>query len=153
MVEFAIIAPAFFLVTLMVMECGLLFNAQITIDNATREGARTAGICGSSKAASVNFNGTTYTGTPSACPAAIIGEVQNHTGFLKVLTPNINPAVSMCTPPPDPGSCTTAYSGATRGAVIQVEARYKYNFYIFPLLGQTAPQITLSSKAKVVSQQ
>jgi hypothetical protein len=153
MVEFALIGPLFFLVTLAVIECSLLFNAQITIDNAVREGARAAGICGSSKAAAVNFHGTTYTGQPSACPAAIIGEVQRSTGFLKVLSPNINPAVSMCSPPPDVGRCATAYSGAPRGSVIQVEAKYNYSFYIFPFLGESSPTITLSSTAKVVSQQ
>jgi hypothetical protein len=65
-VEFALIAPTFFVLLFMIMEAALFINAQVTIDNATREAARVAGLCGSSKAAAVT----------GVCSAAYSGAVQ-----------------------------------------------------------------------------
>ena len=44
LVEFALVVPVFLLVLLAIVQFGFIFNAQVTITNAAREGARAATI-------------------------------------------------------------------------------------------------------------
>ena len=153
-VEFALVAPAFFVVLFMIAEAALFINAQVTIDSATREAARVAGLCGSSRAAAVTYNGVLYQGQPTPCRAAVEDQVFRHLGFLKPSTvAPVNPTVKVCSPAPATGPCTAVYAGATQGTVIQVDVSYDYTFWVYPLLGEGSPKTTLSSRARVVSQQ
>jgi Flp pilus assembly protein TadG len=153
-VEFALIAPTFFVLLFMIMEAALFINAQVTIDNATREAARVAGLCGSSKAAAVTYNGVPYQGQPTPCRVAVEDQVFRHLGFLTPSTvAPVNPTVKICTPPPVTGVCSAAYSGAVQGGVIQVDVAYDYTYWVHPLLGSRTPKTTLASRARVVSQQ
>ena len=147
-------APAFFVVLFMIAEAALFINAQITIDNATREAARVAGLCGSSRAAAVTYNGVPYQGQPTPCRAAVEDQVFRHLGFLTPSTvAPVNPTVKVCSPPPTTGPCSAVYSGATQGSVIQVDVSYDYTYWVHPLLGDGSPKTTLTSRARVVSQQ
>lgn len=152
--EFALIAPAFFVVLFMIVEAALFINAQVTIDNATREAARVAALCGSSRAAAVTYNGVLYQGQPGPCRAAVEDQVFRHLGFLTPSTvAPVNPTVKVCSPPPTTGPCSAAYSGASQGSVIQVDVTYEYSYWFHPLLGESSPKTNLSSRARVVSQQ
>ncbi len=44
LVEFALVVPVFLLILLAIVQFGFIFNAQVTITNAAREGARAATI-------------------------------------------------------------------------------------------------------------
>lgn len=44
MVEFALVIPVFILLLFGILDCGRIFNAYLTIDNAAREAARAASI-------------------------------------------------------------------------------------------------------------
>ena len=154
MVEFALVAPVFLISLFMIVEASLFINAQLTIDNATREAARVAGLCGSSTAAAVTYNGVSYQGQPTPCRAAVEDQVFRHLGFLASTTvAPVNPTIKVCSPPPTTGPCTAAYAGATQGSVIQVDVSYDYTYWVHPLLGARTPKTTLVSRARVVSQQ
>ncbi len=45
-VEFALILPVLLLIVLGIIQFGLIFSAQISLENAVREGARTAAVLG-----------------------------------------------------------------------------------------------------------
>ncbi|GAC1329272.1 MAG: hypothetical protein NVSMB17_05470 [Candidatus Dormibacteria bacterium] len=154
MVEFAIIGPTFFLMLMMTVEAALFINAQVSVDNATREGARIAALCGSSTAAGVIYNGTNYVGKPPCVPA-IEGTVRQHLGFLKINPNPINPAIVECSPVAVTGNCPAgSYSGATLGAVVEVDVTYKYSFFVPAfVLGPASPKITITATARSVSQQ
>jgi hypothetical protein len=153
-VEFALIAPTFFIALFMILEAALFINAQVTIDNATREAARVAGLCGSSRAAAVTYNGVPYQGQPTPCRAAVEDQVFRHLGFLTPSTvAPVNPTVKVCSPPPPTGPCSAAYSGASQGSLIQVDVVYSYMYWVYALLGAGSPKTNLLSRARVVSQQ
>ncbi|GAC1334696.1 MAG: hypothetical protein NVSMB17_16700 [Candidatus Dormibacteria bacterium] len=153
-VEFALIAPAFFVVLFMIAEAALFINAQVTIDSATREAARVGALCGSSTAATVTYNSVQYQGQPTPCRAAVEDQVFRHLGFLTPSTvAPVNPSIKVCSPPPPTGPCAAVYSGAPQGAVIQVDVSYTYTYWIHPLLGNTTPTTNIVSRARVVSQQ
>jgi hypothetical protein len=152
--EFALVAPLFFVLLFMIVEASLYINAQLTIDNATREAARVAALCGSSKAAAVTYYGVNYQGQPTPCRAAVEDQVFRHLGFLTPsLVAPVNPTIRICSPPPASGACTGTYSGAAQGSVIQVEVNYKYTYFVYPLLGQSGPATNVTSVARVISQQ
>jgi len=128
------------------MEAALFVNAQSTLDNATREGARVAAICGSFQGAQISFNGTGYTN----CTVATFGTVQSNMGILPVTLPDTNPAVSICD---ETSGCAGAYTGAPAGDVVEVKGVYHYTYYIAHIMGFTNPSVDLQSTARVVSQQ
>jgi Flp pilus assembly protein TadG len=139
-VEFAMVAPFFFILVFLIIEGGLLINAQATIDNATREGARAAALCGSATIP------TTYTyqgvSSGSGCTGLTAAVVQAHLGILNNLYP-LNPTIN----PSCPGSSST-----TPGNPVCVQVTYKYSYLIPSLLGLGA--ITyITSTAQEVSQQ
>ncbi|MFN2464380.1 MAG: TadE/TadG family type IV pilus assembly protein [Candidatus Dormibacteria bacterium] len=138
MVEFALLAPFFFVLLFMIFEGALFVNARATMDNATREGARAAAICGSSTIYS------TYQGISSStgCSALAYSVVIAHMGFLKIIKPN-NPLVTtQCTPN---NTCTA-------GNQIVVSSVYTYSYFIPNLLGLPV-RTDLTTSASVVSQQ
>ena len=150
MVEFALIGPIFLLVVFMVIQAGLFINARATIDNAAREGARVAAMCGGSIAPTVQYNGTSY----SSCTAAVQRTVATHLGFLRYTEPNLNPVIIICSPPPASGVCTGGAYAPTQGSPIQVSVDYQYDYYFGILLGNSTPFRTdIGSDAIVVSQQ
>jgi Flp pilus assembly protein TadG len=137
MVEFALVGPTFLFLLFMVFEGSLFINAQATIDNATREGARVAALCGDSHIYS-------YLGVTSAvnCYAPVEEAVDTHLGILPVAAvngvanPNISPSCNIC----------------PTGTTITLTVTYQYNYYVPSLLGLYAGT-QINSVASVVSQQ
>ena len=146
LVEFALIAPAFFIFLFGAMEASLFINAQATLDDATREGARVGAICGSYHGAQIYFGGNGYT----SCALATISTVQGSMGILPVILPDTNPAVAICD---QSTGCAGAYAGAPAGDTIQVTAVYHYTYYVAHVLGLQNPAVDLTSTVRVVSQQ
>jgi hypothetical protein len=144
MVEFALVAPAFIILLLGVVEVGMFMNAQATIDNNTREVARVVALCGSSG------GGWSYRGHQpgQTCPDAAASQVQ-----LGILSPN-NLQVAVCTTIPASGHCAAGYEWPTYvGQQVEVDFYYTYRYYVDPLLGQLSPTTVISSSARVVAQQ
>ena len=157
MVEFALVAPIFFILVFFIVESALLVNAQITIDGATREGARLGALCGGSIGSWTSPDGTGYSnGTVgSPCPQAIAQTVSRSLGFLRAT--GSNPAISSSAPAGgSPSYCsasTTTYAYyAPSGCVITVSVSYQYSYLLNFLVGPVAPSITLTSVAGTVSQ-
>ena len=100
-------------------------NAQATLDNATREAARVAALCGGAIGTWSSPSGTQYSNgvQGSPCPQAIDQTVLQNTGFLK--TTGTNPSISSVAPasgsPPYCAAGQTVYAYyAPSGCVIQV---------------------------------
>lgn len=131
MVEFALVAPLFLLLVLMIIEGGLMMNAQASLDDATREAARALSICGGSlgPASYGSITATSCVGVASAVVKANLG--------LQARTPN-PPKVTQA-----PG-----YGGAA-SVTVQVD----YGFYAPTFLGLGGPTVSLSSTAPVIGQQ
>ncbi|HEV3232788.1 MAG TPA: TadE family protein, partial [Candidatus Dormibacteraeota bacterium] len=66
--EFALLSPAFFLLIFGIVAGALMLNAQATLDNATREAARQAALCGGAMGAWTDGQGTAHTGGTSGSP-------------------------------------------------------------------------------------
>ncbi len=162
MVEFALVAPFFFALVFAIVEGALLMNGQAAIDNADREGARVAALCGSTQG-QIIVAGIANTGLP--CEAAIGAAVQSNLGFLPFTQQN--PVVIVCTPAadqllcpsqPDPagGPCPVdgagGWVGTGPGTEIEVDVKYAYNYYAGHLLG-AALNTCITSSARAVSQQ
>ncbi|HEV3231118.1 MAG TPA: TadE family protein [Candidatus Dormibacteraeota bacterium] len=153
LVEFALIAPIFFAILMVTIEAGLLMNAQITLDNATREAARVAALCGNTKGAWSNFSGAPAGG--SSCDQAVRITLNANLGILPVVSGG-NPDHHLDTPTDSANSACqasgVAYDGAPQGCPIVLSTSYTYTFLLGFVLGPAAPRITLSSQAHVVSQ-
>ena len=131
MVEFALVGPMFLLLVIMILEGGLMMNAQASLDNATREAARAVAICGSS-IGSTSYGSIAATG----CQALAQNVAVSNLGLLAG-----NPPVLQ----------VTQASGFGGGAAVTVQ--YSYAFYAPTFLGLGGPTITLSSTAPVIGQQ
>ncbi len=133
MVEFALVAPAAFLLLFMVIEGGLFINAQATIDNAAREASRVAAMCGGS----ITQPGPTYNGVPSTdCTGAVQSATTRNLGLLSFVG-TINPDVLVCSPPPPSGPCVAGAYNPTQGSPIQVTVIYRYDYYFGALMCRT----------------
>ena len=132
MVEFALVGPLFFLLVLLIVEGALLMNAQITLDNATRESARALSVCGSA-------TGTYYYGNQhGTCRGLTDALARSNYRLLpnSGTTPRIQPVYA---------------SGY--GVAGSVTLTYSYSFYTLYYLGVSGPTIALQSTAPVVGQQ
>lgn len=133
MVEFALIGPLLFLMIFIIAETALYVNAVATIDNAARDGARIAALCGS------NIAPVKYYGAPStSCASAVSAVVNGNLGILPTTAGN-------------PQCCYPG--GAPAGSVMLVTVRYRYSWYLQYFIGQSAPTTTIQATAPVVSQQ
>lgn len=91
-VEFALLLPVFLLLLLGIMEFGRAYNAQVTLTNAARDGARVMAITNSATqartaatdAASTLSPGlvtSDFTPAPGACPTGTAGATHATTTF------------------------------------------------------------------------
>lgn len=135
MIEFALVAPLFFMTVFLVLEGALYVNAVATVDNATREAARVAAVCGAAQAPSISVGGSAY----SSCSAAVYGAVGSHMGFLPYTATGTNPRITFTGP-------------AAAGSAITVTVVYTYSYYLNSFLGRP-PTTDVTSTATVVSQQ
>jgi Flp pilus assembly protein TadG len=142
------VGPLFFGLVMLTIEAALLMNAQLTLDNATREAARAAAVCGDGKGA---FGGASGGAT---CEQLAESALSANLGIVAVLgaapglhfdTPT-DPANSGC------GPSGGAYNGAPQGCPIVLSTSYTFTFLLGSLMGSAAPGIGLSSQAAVVSQ-
>lgn len=131
MVEFALVGPLFVLLVIMILEGGLMMNAQASLDNATREAARALAVCGSSIGSS-SYGSITATG----CQALAQNVAQTNLGLL-------------ARNPPVP----TVTQASGFGGAASVTVQYAYGFYAPTFLGLGGPTINLSSTAPVIGQQ
>lgn len=153
MVEFALVSPLLLLLLFGIVEGALMMNAQATLDNATREGARVAALCGS-RANTWSYGGATYTAGGSGvspCPTAANQVVSQNLGILSDTTTAFSVAVN-APASNTPGSCPASYC-APPGTVIEVAVSYPYTFYLGALFGGGSPSLTMGSTARAVSQQ
>jgi Flp pilus assembly protein TadG len=81
-VEFTLILGPLMVLILGIIQLGLVFNAYVTVANATREGARTASIY-------VYDRTMTKTQNDTARSAAVISAVRQSMGFLPKNAPNL----------------------------------------------------------------
>ncbi len=157
LVEFAVAGPALLIFVLAIIEAAFVVNGQLALDNATREGVRTAALCGGS----LNYwqdvddpsrNWAVSNGS-SPCPAAMESVIRGDLGILKVNP--ANPTITVTAPGPgsDPTNCpASATYSAPQGCLISVNAAYTFQFFFNFLVGPNAPSITLNSHATAVSQ-
>lgn len=89
-VEFAILVPALLLIIVGIVTFGFVFNAQITVTQAAREGARLAAICGQD----------------TTCLGTVKTQVETHAPGLSLSDSQI--AVTSC-----PANSTTASATVT----------------------------------------
>jgi Flp pilus assembly protein TadG len=139
-VEFAVVAPFFFLLVFLIFEGGLFMNAQVTLDNAAREGARALAICGSATTPTINTYQGVSTGT--GCVGQANTAVYSHLGILNYVYPQ-NPQVNPRCP---------AANSCAQGNPVVVQTIYTYRFLIPGFLG-LGPTATITSTAQEVSQQ
>jgi Flp pilus assembly protein TadG len=133
MVEFALVAPPFFLLVLMIIENGLLVFTQAQLDNAARDAARTIMI------------GTYQTGnqTPSNFKTAVCngisGMIPSCTSNIQIYadTDGVSPS-NLTTAPSgywNGGSGTFVAGGASQYQIVQVAYRYPYVSRWLALMG------------------
>lgn len=153
MVEFALVGPLFFLAVFAVLEAALFVNARVSVDNASREGARLAALCGD--ATVYMYNSHTYQAVKGVwqgvnqpptnadgCYAPVLDAVDSHLGFLNVI-PGTNPKVGV--------SCPSDKCPA--GTTITVSVQYTYQFLIPFLLDLSPGTVVMTSTVQAVSQQ
>jgi hypothetical protein len=145
MVEFALVAPIFFVLLFAIIEGGRFIFYYELLNNATREGARYAIVHGSNANPSSGPPApTTTSDDPSglnvikAARDAAIGLVS--TGQLDAAPPAWWDCASS---PPQPGDTSTGNNG--RGQCVTVFLDYTYST-IIPLL----PPITISAESTLV---
>jgi hypothetical protein len=131
MVEFALVAPMFFLLLFGIIEAGRFIFYYETLSNATREGARYAIV-----------NGANTVGCPSgpAAPGSAPCDVPGNNVIARVRQSAVGmPAGITATPTwsPDNG----------RGSTVRVEASYTYRSLI-PLV--PLPPITVTAESSLV---
>ncbi len=135
MVEFALIAPVFFLILFAIIEGGRFMFYYETLNHATREGARYAIV-----------NGSNSIRCPTGPPAA--GSVSCDPAGNDVVARVRAAAFGI---PPSGITVTPRWSGdpATnaRGSIVTVDARYTYTTLV-PLL--PLPPITVSARSNLV---
>src|SRR6478672_13318474 len=148
MVEFALVAPIFFLMLFAIIEGGRFIFYYQTLNNAVREGARYAIVHGSN---SFCPSGPMPPGTPvpGGCydaPGNNVTQQVQSTAF-GVLGTGVN--VTTCWDPvlqPD-GSCTNGGLGNGRDSDVRVDGSFTYRplVPIVPL-----PNITISAESNLV---
>jgi Flp pilus assembly protein TadG len=164
MVEFALIAPAGFLLLLSILVVGIVVTNYIQLANAARDGARIAAICGSSTTAQMPDNSGTCT------PVAVATYITSH--LVALPAGSVQPQIYFCTlGQVQSGSCTTSanlcstlassaqtsFCQCQHGSLLEVTMSYAQPLYI-PLVGnffQTSPNNTrlLSASAEATCEQ
>jgi Flp pilus assembly protein TadG len=163
MVEFALIAPAGFLLLLSILVVGILVTNYIQLANAARDGARVAAICGSSATAQMTDN----SGNTQACtPANVASYITAH--LVALPAGSVTPQIYFCTSAEvQSGTCAvpanllsstaTAFTQCQTGAIFEIDMYYDQPLYL-PLVGnffQTSPNNTrrLTASAEATCEQ
>jgi Flp pilus assembly protein TadG len=161
MVEFALIAPAGFLLLLSILVVGIIVTNYIQLNNAARDGARVAAICGSSNSAHMpdNSGPCTPTGVSNYIARQLValpaGSVTPQIYFCTVNQSNCTPtANNLCSSNIALGQ---TFCQCQQGALLEVTMFYDQPLYI-PLVGnlfQTSPNNTrrLSATAEATCEQ
>lgn len=124
-VEFALVLPLLVIMMFMIVDFGIYFFAQHTIQFATREGARLALV------------GRTITdagGQPLSREASVVKQIQD---CAKIVIPASKLQISLYPIDPDlsdPTGWQTTQDAGLPGSYMRVRARYDYKF-ITPFLG------------------
>jgi Flp pilus assembly protein TadG len=160
MVEFALIAPAGFLLLLSILVVGIIVTNYIQLANAARDGARIAAICGSSTSATMPDNSGACT------PASVSAYITAH--LVALPAGSVTPQIYFCTTSDvQSGTCVnsanllsnsaTAFTQCQTGAIFEVDMYYDQPLYV-PLVGnffQTSPNNTrrLTASAEATCEQ
>lgn len=154
--EFAIIGPLFFLSAFAILEAALYVNAYVSVNNATREGARAAAICGDAVIfqpyaqqqqqliqliqQGQNYNPNQPITASMLCSAYTQTTINSHLGFLSVI-PGVNPSVTI-----------TCAKTCQAGDTITIAVQYTYTFLLPYLLDLKTPT-PIDTTVQAVSQQ
>jgi Flp pilus assembly protein TadG len=160
MVEFALIAPAGFLLLLSIIVVGIVVTNYIQLANAARDGARAAAICGSSASAQMPDNSGACT------PANVASYITAH--LVALPAGSVTPQIYFCTSAEvQSGTCAvpsnllsssaSAFTQCQTGAIFEVDMYYDQPLYL-PLVGnffQTSPNNTrrLTASAEATCEQ
>jgi Flp pilus assembly protein TadG len=151
MVEFALIAPLFFLFVFAIIEGALYINAQSTLDNMTREVARTYAVCGTTAGHWI-YRGQGYIN----CKDAALSQKDANIGILPPASLS-SMTVAFCAPDsniPANAHCSGRADAITAaGQQVEVSVNITYTFWVDPLLGTFGPTIPMTSSARMVAQQ
>jgi len=137
MVEFALIAPAGFLLLLSILVVGILVTNYIQLANAARDGARVAAICGSSATAQMPDN------SGGCTPANVANYITAH--LVALPAGSVTPQIYFCTSAEvQSGTCAvpanllsstaTAFTQCQTGAIFEIDMYYDQPLYL-PLVG------------------
>jgi Flp pilus assembly protein TadG len=158
MVEFALIAPAGFLLLLSILVVGILVTNYIQLANAARDGARVAAICGSSASA-------TMPDSSGACtPSNVAAYITSH--LVALPAGSVTPQIYFCTNAEvQSGTCavssnllsSSTFAQCQLGSIFEVDMYYDQPLYL-PLVGnffQTSPNNTrrLTASAEATCEQ
>lgn len=136
--EFAMILPLLLIVIFSILDFGLYFFAEHTVQFATREGVRTA---------LVGRRLNDPNGNPMSREASVVKVIRDHAaiaidpGRLQVSIFPINPDHT------DPNGWQNLQDAGSPGAYMRVRTRYDYRF-ITPLLGALMPRGGLPIRAQ-----
>jgi Flp pilus assembly protein TadG len=132
LVEFALVAPAGFLLLLAIIVAGIVVTNMVQLNNIAREGARIAAICGSAA-------GTAMPDGSGACSdAAVDSYITTH--LTAIPAGSVTPQIYVCTPDQAAnGQCRTqgihGINGCNgqSGRIVEVDMSYNQPLYV-PLL-------------------
>jgi hypothetical protein len=124
MIEFALLAPAFFFVVLALVILGIVVLNQVELSNGLRDGARAGGICGSQL-----FNTSTTTQLPNGTLCTVphlVTYVQSRISTIPGVTPVVSVDFS--------GGSSTSATTCSPGQKIKLTASYQQPLWV-PLIG------------------
>jgi Flp pilus assembly protein TadG len=143
MVEFALLAPLFFLMVMGLIIGSIVVTNQVQLNNVVRDAARVAGSCGSNADSSEQVPNTT--GHTSCTFANVQYYVTHHLNAVPANTLNVSVSLTLAN-----GSSGTDLAECSKGLLITVHADYPQDLYL-PLVGKLLGTPGRSDGARLLS--
>jgi Flp pilus assembly protein TadG len=143
LVEFALLAPLFFLLVMGLVITGIVVTNQVQLNNVVRDAARVAGACGSN---SDNSEQVPNTAGHTACTFTDIQYyVTHHLNAVPANTLNVSVSLTLAN-----GQSGSDLSQCSKGLLITVHADYPQDLYL-PLVGKLLGTPGRTDGARVLS--
>jgi Flp pilus assembly protein TadG len=130
-VEFALLSIPLLLLVVGIIQFGFAYQAQVTVTQAARAGARLAAVCG------------------STCPTSVTQSTIDAAPGLTLAAGNIN--IQYCTTGATPtcsaGYCPAGTTQANGNAVVTVSYPYAFTFGV--IKNTVSPSVTITGKASL----